>query len=253
MRVPERDTVLVIAHRGSSGTAPENTMAAFREAAASGADMIELDVRLTRDFEPVVVHDRTFRRTAGARLRVWEANLADIRRLDAGGWFAPRFRGEPVPTLREVLAWLPEALRLNIEVKTDGDPRPADVTAEACVAAIAERPAGRDLLVSSFDSRLLRHLGRLLPGLTLGALYVPLRDARHAPSAVARASCCRVFICSRVQLRRRMAPDLHRRGIMLFCYTVNDHGHLTRAIARGVDGVITDYPARLRRLLATGS
>lgn len=226
-------------------------MAAFRKAAASGADMIELDVRLTQDREPVVLHDRTLRRTTGARLRVWEASLADIRRLDAGRWFGPRYSGEPIPTLGEVLAWLPETLGLNIEIKTDGDPRPARIAAEACVSALEECGTLRRVLVSSFDGRVLRHLRRLMPGLATGVLYVPPRDGRRISRAVARTSQNRAFVCSRAQLRRRMALDAHRRGLLLFCYTINDRRQLREVLARGVDGVITDYPGRLCRLLAT--
>ena len=240
----------VIAHRGSSGTAPENTMAAFREAAASGADMIELDVRLTRDGQCVVLHDRTLRRTTGVRGRVWEAKMADILRLDAGSWFGPRFRGERVPTLREVLSWVPRTLGLNIEIKTDGDPRPCRVAAQACVSAIRELSAARTLLVSSFDRRVLRHLHGLMPELPTGVLYVPPRGDKGGSPALTRTSRHRALICSRTQLRRYVARDARRHGLLLYCYTINHHHHLARALAHGVDGVITDYPARLCRLLA---
>src|SRR5215475_6599931 len=95
--------VLVIAHRGASGTCPENTLAAFRRAQELGAHMIELDVQLTRDGEVVVMHDWTLARTTDGRGRVASRTLAELRQLDAGSWFDPGYAREPVPTLREVL------------------------------------------------------------------------------------------------------------------------------------------------------
>src|SRR3990172_9877913 len=94
---------VVIAHRGASGSCPENTLAAFRRAAALGADMIELDVQLTRDGEVVVIHDWTLDRTTSGTGPVRACSLAELRRLDAGAWFDAAFAGERVPTLGEVL------------------------------------------------------------------------------------------------------------------------------------------------------
>src|SRR5512140_205883 len=115
---------LLVAHRGSSGTAPENTMAAFRKAIAAGVDMIELDVRMSKDYHLIVLHDSTVRRTTNGPGRVCGMSLQELKSLDAGSWFGPRFRGEQIPTLREVMELLPARVGLNSEVKTDGDPRP---------------------------------------------------------------------------------------------------------------------------------
>ena len=103
MKTPAQQRPLVVAHRGSSGTAPENTMAAFRLAVAAGADMIEFDVRMTRDFELVVHHDRSLGRTSDGSGRIWDLTLGDLRGSDAGSWFAKKFAGERIPTLRQVL------------------------------------------------------------------------------------------------------------------------------------------------------
>src|SRR5438067_10660640 len=110
---------LVIAHRGASGTHPENTMAAFRRAVDVGAGMIELDVQLTRDRHVVVIHDATLDRTTDGRGPVSAVTLAELRRLDGGGWFAPGFAGERVPTLAEVLAAV--HVPVNVELKPARD------------------------------------------------------------------------------------------------------------------------------------
>ena len=93
---------LIIGHRGASAVAPENTMAAFREAIAVGADGIEFDVRLARDGVPVVIHDSTLRRTGGLNKRVADLSAEEISKIDVGSWFAPRFANETVPSLRDL-------------------------------------------------------------------------------------------------------------------------------------------------------
>ena len=148
---------LVIAHRGASGTAPENTLAAFRRAVACGADMVELDVQLTRDGEVVVVHDFTLDRTTDGTGAVGASSLAEIRRLDAGAWFAPAFLGEAVPTLGEVLGAI--GLPVNVELKPVGD---QGLEAETLAVVRAAGALGR-VVFSSFDPGALERLRALTP------------------------------------------------------------------------------------------
>ena len=112
-----RPVPLIIAHRGDVANAPENTLPAFRSAYERGADGIELDVRLTRDQQLVVFHDRTLKRTGGRRGLVSNATLEEVRALDVGGWFSPDFRGERAPTLDEVFELLPSDFLINVEMK----------------------------------------------------------------------------------------------------------------------------------------
>ena len=152
-------TVLVDAHRGASATHPENTLAAFRAAVEAGADSVELDVQLTADGEPVVIHDDTVDRTTNGSGAVAELPLKTIRALDAGSWRHPRFSGQRIPTLDETLELLAAAPRINMELKSE-DPRLAEVAVEA----IEARRLHPGIMVSSF---LLRHLvavKRRLPG-----------------------------------------------------------------------------------------
>lgn len=237
-------SIRVIAHRGSSGTAPENTMAAFREAQAAGAMMIEFDVRLSADGVPVIVHDRTLQRTTGNRSRVWEMSSAAVRRLDAGSRFGRRFAGEPVPMLEDVLAWRPAPMGLNVEVKTDGDPRGQAAFLDALLPLLRFVPADR-LLVSSFDHRFLRLLHTGEPDLPLGALFSPIRDARRTPATLTRAVGGTTFICSRRIVRRRMVEGIHRQGLECVCYGVNSPRHALQARRLQLDGIITDHPARM--------
>jgi len=220
-------------------------MAAFRHAIDAGADMIELDVRMTRDFELVVHHDRSLGRTSNGSGRIWEVTYDDLRSLDAGGWFARRFSGERIPTLRDVLGELPVSVGLNIEVKTDGDTRRRIALPESVLLTIREARRETSVLVSSFDHKFLRRLHQLDPALDLGALYLPIRDGLRAPSRIARSAYAGTFICSRTQLRTRHVRDAHARGIAVGTYGVNHALDLFAVCRMGVDAVITDFPARI--------
>lgn len=247
MMLPGAPPLALFAHRGSSGSAPENTLAAFRRAAREGADLIELDVRLSADGHLMVYHDRRLGRTAPGREHIRQKTCHWLQGLDAGSWFAPRFRHEHIPTLQEVMHALPASVGLNIEVKTDGDRRSG--WEAACLAAIRGDKPGRRIIVSSFDHQFLKRLHALDPSIPTGALCMPVRDAVRRPSGMARRLGTSAVICSRSQLRRRFVRNAHRHGIEVFVYGVNTARHLDRARRFGVDGVMTDFPARLRKLL----
>ncbi len=240
---------LVVAHRGSSGTAPENTLAAFRLALEEGAKSIELDVRMTRDFHLVVHHDQSVRRTTNGSGFIWEKTLQELRLLDAGSWFSPRFKGEQIPTLRQVLELVPAHIQVNIEAKTDGDPRSGIHLEESCILIILEKGAEHRVVVSSFDHKFLKRMHSLYPKIRTGALLVPVRDFGKTPSSIARSSGVGAFGCSLSQLRKRFVEDAHAHGMTVACYTVNTPQQLAKAVTMGVDAVITDVPKRIIKAL----
>lgn len=244
-----RKKPLVVGHRGSSGTAPENTLASFRQAIEAGADMVELDVRLTKDFFLVVLHDRDVRRTTNGSGKIWNLTLEELRRLDAGSWFGPEFAGERIPTLRQVMELLPPNVLLNMEVKTDGDPRRRIALEEACILAVLEKKFEPRVLISSFDHKFLRRLHLLYPSIPTGALYFRVRDAAKKPSGIARRIGAGVFICSRTQMHQRFANDAKANKIMTACYVVNTPAQLDTMIDLGVDAVVTDSPKRIVQVL----
>ncbi len=243
------DRPLVVAHRGSSATAPENTLASFREAVRAGADMIELDVRMTRDFELAVIHDSTLERTTSGTGPVCARTAAELKSLDAGGWFSPRFRDERVPLLREVMAAVPLRVILNIEVKTDGDRRKNLALEESCILAVREHRRERRALVSSFDHLFLTRLHHMDPDIFTGVLFRPIQDFRRRPSVLARRTGSVAFICGLSHLRARQIRDAHENNLTVASYLVNTARQLAAAKRLGVDAVITDDPARILRLL----
>lgn len=235
--------MIVVAHRGSSGAAPENTMAAFHAAAAAGAGMIELDVRFSAEGTPVVIHDRTLRRTTtSGRGNVYATPLAQLQRLDAGEWFSSRFAGERIPTLHQVLTSLPPGVGINCEVKTDGDPRPRLLRARTVAGTLEDCGKERMLIVSSFDHRFLSHLSRRAPGLVLGVLLQPIRDIARRASTLARKAGARYVFCSRRMIRHRMVDDVRRYGLSIGVYTVDTPAQLARAQRYDVDLVFTNHP-----------
>jgi glycerophosphoryl diester phosphodiesterase len=238
--------MLVIAHRGSSGTAPENTLAAFRQAIRDGSSMIELDVRLSADAEWIVLHDRSVRRTTGAQGTVPHWSAPELRTLDAGSWYSPAFAGERIPMLREVVKMLPVRVGLDIEVKTDGEKRRPEVMARTLGPLALAESRRRMLLVTSFDHRFLRAFHRYYPAVPLGVLYRAVRDAGRGPTRLAKDAGAQVFLCSFVQARRRAVKTAHRNGLRYFVYGVNTARRLERMERYGVDGILTDYPAKMR-------
>jgi glycerophosphoryl diester phosphodiesterase len=274
---------LVIAHRGDSYHAPENTIEAARLGHLAGADAWELDVRLARDGVPVVLHDETLRRTTDAAgrfaadpragaLRVVDFDRSEIRSLDAGSWFLdPRGTGrtaagfgtlgalEPaarahyasgdvrVPTLVEALR-LTAALDwlVNVELKTEGDGGEALV--EAVIEAIEATGTTDRVLISSFDHEVVAYVARRLPGLATGALTAePIAGAAGYVRRVVGADFYHLSAAC-LETAGSVLDDLRRAVVPVLVYTVNDvrPGSLAdRLAAAGVAGLFTDDPAAL--------
>jgi glycerophosphoryl diester phosphodiesterase len=228
--------VLVIAHRGASGTSPENTVVAFRHAVALGAHMIELDVQLTRDREVVVIHDLTLERTTDGRGTVRDHTLAEIQRLDAGAWFSPRFQGERVPALDQVLAAVP--LPVNVELKPAGE----DGLEERALGIVDAAAALDRVVFSSFDAEVLVRLRRRAPGARIAVLW------ESAPIAEGLALAGRVGATA-LHLRKdavtteavAAATACH---LPVRAWTVNDPDESARLAGRGIEGIFTDFPER---------
>jgi len=234
----------IIAHRGDSGAAPENTLAAFRAAIRAGADGVELDVQLSRDGVPVVIHDETLDRTTNGHGPVAAATAAELAALEAGAWHMPPLPGEGVPSLEAVLKLLAAApLELHLELKTARVPYPGLVPAVLRVveaAGVAER-----VILSSFNHFSLREAQRLAPQIPCAALVggVLLEpwvyacqhgfQALHLPYPAVDADVVR---------------GTHGAGLALRAWTVDDPAEAQRLLALGVEAIISNQPARLLRL-----
>ena len=226
--------IFVWAHRGASGRAPENTLAAFRAAEADGADGIELDVHLSRDGVPVVIHDESLERTSSGRGPVRAFRFAELRELDAGSWYAPQFAGAQLPSLAEIFAWAESRLRINVEIK--------DAAAGRAVLALLQAHPEVRVLVSSFDHRLLAALRRAAPRLPLGFLCESRFWQRDLARAVAAGA--ESFHPRAERTGRRLVQACHRRGLRVYPWTIDDPQQAKRLLRLGVDGFFTNHPGR---------
>ena len=241
---------LNIAHRGASAVAPQNTLAAFRRAAELGADGVELDVHLSADLVPVVIHDSTVDRTTDGTGRVADLPLAALKELDAGSWFDPTFAGERIPTLEEVFEEIGKSLLINVELK----PEPGRGRGlEAAVVRLVARHGLTDrVLLSSFDPFALRRTRRLSPHIPVGFLYetAPLsRLARLLAWAMPDLQPQAIHPHWRL-IRPSTVRRAHARGRRVIAWTVDEPEEMRRLIAMEVDGIITNHPDRLRRVLS---
>lgn len=208
--------------------------------------MIELDVRMSREGELIVLHDRTVNRTTNGRGTVWHMTVDELKRLDAGSWFSPRFAGERIPLLHEVVHILPPTMSLNIEVKTDGRPKSSPHLEERLVRFLHDTGLTTRVLVSSFEHSFLKRVHSLDARIPLGVLYVPIRAIGRKPSTLAWRVGASVFICSSAQLRKRFAADAHAHKLLLGCYGVNNRRQVEKALRFGVHALITDHPREIR-------
>lgn len=160
----------IVGHRGASARAPENTMAAFRQAHADAADAIELDVLKTRDGRLLVMHDDTVDRTTNGTGLVKDLTLEEVQRLDAGSWFGKRFAGEKAPELGEVLDWAKDKTRVVIEVKRE---TAAESSGQEFVDIIRQKGVSDQVTVMSFNHEFVERVEALAPELDTGILCAP--------------------------------------------------------------------------------
>jgi glycerophosphoryl diester phosphodiesterase len=215
--------------------APENTLSAFAAALESGADGLELDIHLSRDGVPVVIHDETLERTTDGRGAVVAVTLPQLQKLDAGSWFSAAFAGEAIPTLAEVLKIFGGQLRLNLELK--------EFHAGVAVLALLRDYPAAEVVLSSFDYALLTRLRAMDDDVPL-AVLLDSGNWRQAVQVAKELSAC-AFHPAVNQLHRPMVDVCIRAGIPVSVWTVDDVGVARSLIRAGVTGLFTNDPGTL--------
>ncbi|MFD2171513.1 glycerophosphodiester phosphodiesterase [Tumebacillus lipolyticus] len=235
--------VLNLAHRGASGYAPENTMAAFRLAKELQADGLELDVQITKDGVPVVIHDETLVRTTGAQGYVFQHTYEEICRLDAGGWFDAKFQGEKIPRLEDVLRTHGDLL-LNLELKNSYFRMPG--LEEKTIELIRAYGLEQRVIVSSFHHGSMKAVHRLAKEIRTGLLYdCVLEDVIHYARAIG-ASALHPYYAT---VTSELLATAQAAGLMVNVWTVDDLAQMRACVQAGVDAVITNFPDRLHGVL----
>lgn len=241
-----RPVPLVIAHRGDSRDFPENTVPAFEAALAAKADFVELDYYHSSDGVPIVFHDKTLDRTTNAvalwgekKIPVGSKTLEQLRTLDAGSWKNPKFAGTRIPTLSEALDVIQTGSFTLVERKS-GD-------AETCVDMLKEKQLLDTVAVQAFDWDYIRDCHKLAPGLALGALGSKELTADRLAEIQTTGA---MFIgWNHADLTPESVQAAHALGFKVWAYTVNDPADARRLLAIGVDGLISDVPALIRRVV----
>lgn len=254
-------SVLDIAHRGASGSAPENTLAAVDLALDQNAGYVEVDVQRSADGELVILHDTTLARTTDVEQvfperspwRVGDFTLEEIRRLDAGSWFAGRYAGEQVPTLREVVRTIGTRAGLLLEFKAPelypGIEADIDKELRSLPGYLDAALAADRLVVQSFNHVSMRAFHELAPEVPVGLLY----GYRPTEAELAGASGWVEQVNPSYRVTdQALVEAVHAHGMTISVYTLNSGSLMREYIGLGVDGIITDYPAVLRDILRRG-
>ena len=231
--------MFIIGHRGASGHAPENTLAAFKKAVALGATFIETDLQLSRDARFVAIHDDTLDRTTNGQGKVHDQTLAALRRMDAGSWFGSDYAGERIPTLEEILEFSKKNdIVFYLELKPSG----SWGGEHALIGALRESGEVARVVVISFDPTILAGLRKIEPTLMTGVLY----DGQLAdPLKIAVDVGARQLVLRGDLVTPAMIVEARKRDLQVVCWTVNHPAHIRLLIAAGVDGIMSDYPDRL--------
>lgn len=234
---------LIYAHRGASGDAPENTMAAFHLAARQGAQGIELDIQMTLDGQLVCIHDETLERTTTGTGFVACHTYEELKRFDASYTF-PDYRGEPVPLLSEVLDFLVQgSMELNIELKNNLVPY--EGMEQKAIRLVRDYGMVRRVTFSSFNHYSVAKLAGMAPDIATGILYDSnLYEPWNYAASVGAAALHPAFHT----VSKDIVDGAHRAGMKVRPYTLNKEADLRLMLELGVDAVITNYPARAKQL-----
>jgi len=237
----------IIAHRGASAYAPENTLAAFKLALQQGADSIELDAKLSADGHVMVIHDQTVDRTTPFHGKVGEFRLAELRKMDAGSHFDVAFKGEPIPTLEEVFKAVGQLTYINIELTNYASP--FDSLAEKVAELVRHFKLSHRVIFSSFSPIALQRIRRLIPEAPIGLLAFPgIKGglARGWPGRLIRYHSLHPEV---KDTSSTLVKRLQRRGCRVYVYTVNREDEMWRLFDLGVDGIFTDDPLLAQKTL----
>jgi len=240
---------LIIGHRGFSAKYPENTMVGFQAALAANVEMIELDVQLSSDGHPVVIHDDELDRTTDGKGPVTAYSLSELKKFDAGSWFDPRFENEPIPTLNEVLDISGPKGLINVEIKVNPGQGPETLRGIETITLAMIRRKGllNQVLISSFNKYVLESLHQTEPAVALGVLteFGEEIDIVKVCKALGAFSWHPHYLEADAEKIARMHAD----GIHVIPYTVNAENDINAVVQAGVDGFFTDDPVYARKIV----
>ncbi len=253
LAAPMLHAVEIIAHRGASHDAPENTVASTKLGFKQKADAVEIDVWFTKDSKLAIIHDATTKRTTGVEGKVEEMTMEELQKLDAGTWKNKKYAGEKIPTLDDILKARAKGKKIVIEIKDDHD-----LTSELVASLKRTKTTPQDALIICFQYPTLKHIKQQLPDYTclwLASYKPDKKTGKVSPDLDEMIRLCKVAGFEGLNLNfnwpidEAFAKKVHDAGLKLYVWTVNDAEVAKRLVAAGVDGITTDRPEWLREQL----
>ncbi|MGV8146219.1 MAG: glycerophosphodiester phosphodiesterase [Alkaliphilus sp.] len=236
---------LILAHRGASAYAPENTIIAFKEAIKMGADGFELDVHLSKDGYLIVIHDESVDRTTNGNGFIKDLTLDEIKRLDAGSWYDSKFYKEKVSTLDEVVHLVKDTpLLVNIEIKNG--PFFYEGIEQKIVDCVVKYDMQDRVIISSFDHYSVVKIKEINPSIKTGALFV---SRTIAPWKYIKKIGADALHPHFISVTSEMVKNCHESNIEIHTYTVNEPEHINYLNKLGVDSIITNFPDRAKEIV----
>jgi glycerophosphoryl diester phosphodiesterase len=233
------DDVLVMAHRGAAGAAPENTLASIERAISDNADFVEIDVQETSDGEVVVIHDSDLMKIGNTNLKIWDATYEQLQHIDVGSWFSSEFSGERVPKLKQVLELCRDKTHVNIELKYYGHDKRLE---ESVVEVVEAADMAPQIVVMSLKYNAIEKIRMLRPTWTIGLLTA------QAVGNLTKLDADFLAVHTGL-VSGHFVRAAHKSDKKVFAWTVNDALQMSRMISMGVDGLITDEPALARLVI----
>ena len=233
---------VIIGHRGAMGHAPENTFASLKKGVELGADVLELDVHLSRDGILMVMHDDLVNRTTNGTGSISEMTLAELKKLDAGSWFGREFEGERIPTLDEVLAWASGRIDLVVEIK--GRQKPQDGIERAVVDLVRQHGMVERVMAISFHHPSVKIVKELEPKLATGILYAGYLVDTVGAARAAKADSVRP---NAGHWTPELVEEVHGAGLVGSTWTVNDPEQYRELEEMGLDSIGTNFPDRFSK------
>ncbi len=222
------------AHRGGSISAPENTLAAFKEAIIAQAEYIETDVQETKDGELILIHDSNFKRTTGIDKNVWEVDYEEVKNYDAGSYFNSAYLGEKIPTLDDTIKYVRGRCKLLIEIKLNGH-ESTDII-EKVINVIKENRVENQCVIASMNKEVLKKVKELDPS------FLTCYLTALAYGDIYTWDYVDIYGIESTFITKGLINDIHNKGKQIFVWTVNDKDMMSRMIDLNVDSIITDDP-----------
>lgn len=237
----DNDRIKIVAHRGASGYAPENTLASMKKAIEMKSDMSELDVQETADGEIILLHDKSLKRTTGVDKNIWEMSYAELNGLDAGSWYSADYKNEPIPTLKEVIKLVNGKMKLNIELKANKHEKKL---AERSLKIVEDNNFLDQVVFTSFKFDEIRKIRELNKHAKVGYIF-----GRLPKDVDVFAEDVHILSVNYKTVDEKFMKMANASGKEVAAWTVNKKEDMERMINLGVSEIITNYPDRLAELL----